>query len=127
MDIHGAGPHRIVADGPDLQIKVRPALGLSIALHELCTNAAKYGALSNEAGRVDLTWRVLGEGQGAMFKLTWTESGGPPVSPPTRRGFGTRLIEACLSGDLSGAGGIDYRPEGVVWAIQSKLLDIVED
>ena len=127
MDIHGSGPHRIAAQGPELQIKARPALGLSIALHELCTNAAKYGALSNEQGRVDLSWAVLGHGPGAVFELSWTETGGPPVKPPSRRGFGSRLIEACLTGDLSGAGAPDYRPEGLNWTMRSKLSDIAEE
>jgi two-component sensor histidine kinase len=109
---------RIETCGPDLWVEPRAALALAMALHELATNAAKYGALSNREGTVEVTWRVEPdregrEGEGSRrAHLAWTERGGPRVEPPTRRGFGTRLIERSLSGDLEGRAEIAYAPEG---------------
>jgi two-component sensor histidine kinase len=78
-------------------------------MHELATNAAKYGALSTENGVVDITWEIDGE----QLKLTWTESGGPPVTPPTRKGFGRLLIERVLASDLDGTVTLDFAGEGL--------------
>ena len=103
--------------GPSIALSPKQALALSIALHELATNAAKYGALSNATGRVDLEWRCDGE----AFILVWTETGGPAVVKPTRIGFGTRLIERSLTHDFGGAAKLEYRPEGVVVTIAGKL------
>jgi PAS domain S-box-containing protein len=125
--IHGAEPDRIEADGPDLKINARAAVGVSMALHELCTNAAKYGALSNNVGQVRVEWSISGEGDRATFRLTWRESGGPPVSPPSRRGFGTRLIQASLSGDNNHKSDISYASTGVVWTSSAPLRLIKED
>lgn len=108
---------RVAFDGPDVDLSPKQALALSIALHELATNAAKYGALSNEAGRVDVSWALAGE----HLQLVWRESGGPMVAPPTRTGFGSRLIERNLARELGGDARIDYRPEGVVASITTPL------
>ncbi|TPL35596.1 PAS domain S-box protein [Mesorhizobium sp. B2-4-8] len=93
---------RVQIRGPSVTLNPRAALSLTMALTELATNAAKYGALSSEAGTLSLTWQVReGAGQ-TMLDLVWQESGGPSVQAPTRRGFGTRLLERCIERDLSG-------------------------
>jgi two-component sensor histidine kinase len=99
--------------GPGVRLSPRIALDLAMILHELATNALKYGALSTASGAIDLTWRVDRHGTPSHLKLRWTERDGPPVAPPTHRGFGTRLIERSLAQDLGGEAGV--RPSG--WAV----------
>jgi len=111
---------RIGLDGVDVRLSPKQALALSMALHELATNAAKYGALSNDAGRIDVAWRVALD-SGAELQLTWAESGGPPVVQPTRTGFGSRLIQRTLAHDLGGATSIEYRPQGVISVIKTPI------
>ncbi|MBC7032876.1 sensor histidine kinase, partial [Salmonella enterica subsp. enterica serovar Enteritidis] len=86
------------------------ALHLALVLHELGTNANKYGGLSNEAGRVRLEWRL----RGTMLELEWAESGGPAVAAPSRRGFGTALIERSLKAE-GGSAVASFAPEGLRW------------
>jgi light-regulated signal transduction histidine kinase (bacteriophytochrome) len=107
--VRGPAPFQIV--GPDLVLTSKSALALSLAIHELATNAAKYGALSRAGGHVDIRW-ALNEAGG--IDLSWTESGGPPVKPPARRGFGSTLIEQALAMETDGLATLDYRPDGVV-------------
>jgi light-regulated signal transduction histidine kinase (bacteriophytochrome) len=97
--------------GPDLVLTSKSALALSLAIHELATNAAKYGAFSVAGGRVAIRWSLSGPGG---LELSWTESGGPPVSPPTRRGFGSTLIERALAMETDGHATVRYLPGGVV-------------
>lgn len=97
-------------DGPDLFLTPRAANALSLALHELATNAVKFGALSAEGGQVDLKWSLRA---GGGFELTWTESGGPTVAAPARRGFGSTLLEQVTGRELNGDTQVDYRPAGV--------------
>ncbi|PVM71927.1 histidine kinase [Caulobacter radicis] len=118
--LHG-GEGRFVLDGPSVRLSPRPALSLSMALHELATNAVKYGALSRQGGQVTISWSVDYSGV-PRLSLRWRESGGPPVVAPTRRGFGSRLIERGLAQELSGEARIDFKPEGVECAITA-LLD----
>jgi two-component sensor histidine kinase len=99
--------------GPGLRLSPRMALDLAMALHELAINAVKYGALSNAVGAIDLTWRVDRHGSPPHLKLRWKERGGPPVEPPIRRGFGTRLIERGIRLDLGGDVELEHRPEGL--------------
>ncbi|WP_205824934.1 PAS domain-containing protein [Methylobacterium terricola] len=124
---HGEIGTRIRLDGPDLTLQPQVAVALALALHELATNAAKYGSLSNDAGRVEVSWQVQGEGNGegaeARFRLEWREQGGPPVAPPTRRGFGSTLIERSLRSYFGGTAGIDYRPDGLVFVMDARLSD----
>jgi PAS domain S-box-containing protein len=108
---HGAG--RYVFDGPDVELSSTEALTLGLLFHELATNAAKYGALSTPEGCITVSWRVAGEGRDRELHLHWAETGGPPVSPPTRRGFGSRLIERSLRRDLDGEATLEFRPEGL--------------
>ena len=93
---------RVQIRGPSVTLNPRAALSLTMALTELATNAAKYGALSSEAGTLSLTWQVREAAGQTMLDLVWQESGGPPVQAPKRRGFGTRLMERCIERDLSG-------------------------
>ncbi len=96
--------------GPELFLTPRAANALSLALHELATNAVKFGALSAETGRVDIRWTRLPDGG---FELVWNETGGPTVTPPTRTGFGSTLLEQVTSRELNGGTEIEYRPAGV--------------
>ena len=97
--------------GPDLVLTSKSALALSLAIHELATNAAKYGALSSPGGRVSIHWALTESGG---LELSWTESGGPPVSAPNRRGFGSTLIERALAMETDGTATLRYLPGGVV-------------
>ena len=97
------------ASGPPTMLNAKHALTLGMAMHELATNAAKYGALSTENGVVDISWEIDGE----QLKIVWTESGGPPVTPPTRNGFGRLLIERVLASDLDGTVEVDFAGEGL--------------
>jgi len=112
--------NRVHMEGPDVRLSPRMALAVAMALQELATNAVKYGALSNEAGVVRIAWSVNHQG-GWRLHLTWTEENGPPVEPPKRRGFGTRLIERSLAQDLDGAAGIDFAPKGIVCTVDASL------
>jgi two-component sensor histidine kinase len=81
-----------------------------MAVHELTTNAVKYGALSTPSGRVDVSWSIDRTGAEPMLRLRWVESGGPPVKTPTRRGFGLRLLESHVLGDEVY---VEFAPQGV--------------
>ena len=108
---------RFRVQGPGLRLSPRLALDLAMALHELATNATKYGALSNASGTVELTWEVDGNSTPPRLKLRWQERGGPAVEPPGRRGFGTRLIERSLAQDLGGEARIEFAPAGAICTI----------
>ncbi|RRN65023.1 PAS domain-containing protein [Caulobacter sp. 602-1] len=116
--LHG-GPGRFDLSGPSIRLSPKSALSLSMALHELATNAMKYGALSTPVGRVHVSWALAPDPGAARVDLTWTETGGPPVAPPTERGFGSRLIERGLAAELSGSAAIDFHPDGVVCRIRA--------
>lgn len=116
--LHG-GPGRFDLSGPSIRLSPKSALSLSMALHELATNAMKYGALSTPEGRVRVSWAPAPDPGAARVDLTWTETGGPPVAPPTQRGFGSRLIERGLAAELSGSAAIDFHPDGVVCRIRA--------
>ena len=108
---------RFRVDGPGLRLGPKSTVAFSMAIHELCTNAIKYGALSAETGRVDVSWEAA-EGR---FRWQWRESGGPPVAQPERTGFGSRMIERALALQLSGTVAVDYAPSGVVCTIDAPL------
>jgi PAS domain S-box-containing protein len=99
--------------GPDCDVGPKHALALSLGLHELATNALKYGALSRPSGTIELAWEIAGAGPERAVRLRWSESGGPPVRAPTRRGFGTVLIERALASDLDGEVRLVFDPAGV--------------
>ncbi|WP_378970757.1 PAS domain-containing protein [Methylobacterium komagatae] len=127
---HALAPHgelgtRILLDGPPVALQPQVAVALALALHELATNAAKYGALSNDSGRVDLSWRVDGTGPVARFKLAWREHGGPQVSEPTRRGFGSTLIDRSLRSYFGGTAATEFHPEGLRFTLEARACDAV--
>jgi PAS domain S-box-containing protein len=112
---------RIDLEGPELTLSARCGLALSMVLHELVTNAAKYGALCAEGGKVQVRWTQEEEGAKKMLTLRWIESGGPKVEPPTRRGFGRQLIERTISKDLSGVADLQFAPNGLKCLIRVPL------
>ena len=109
--------------GPIVRLQPKAVLALSMALHELATNAMKYGALSNTTGNVEINWRLI-PGDPQRFQLRWAESGGPPVETPDRRGFGSRLVEQCLAQDLAGEARLTFARGGLVCTIDTPLDEI---
>lgn len=122
---HGAD--RVEIEGPDINLSAKCALALTLAFHELATNALKYGALSKETGHVSLTWRIGSETGKPVLHLTWRETGGPDVSPPSHTGFGSRMIEKALSSYLGGTSGIDYRKDGLVFSLSAPVANLTEN
>lgn len=106
---------RIATGGPSVRLAPRTALAIAMALQELATNAAKYGALSTPHGRLSIQWTLNKE----RITLTWQESDGPLVAPPLRRGFGSRLIERSLSTELGGEATIEFAPAGIICTINA--------
>ncbi len=111
------GGARVTLSGPEVLLPPKQAVALTLALHELYTNALKYGALSNEEGCVALNWRQTGD----ALRLAWTEAGGPPVAPPGRRGFGSVLIERALAHDCDATVRLEYLPAGLSCTIEMPL------
>ena len=124
VEPHGGGDDRFHIEGPVVELTPATALTFTMALHELCTNAAKYGALLKSEGTVSIVWQVKGNGAESRLHLLWTENGGPIVIPPERKGFGSRLIERALAMELSGEVHINYEPSGVVCTIDAPLPTI---
>jgi PAS domain S-box-containing protein len=120
-----SGEGRFDIRGADVRLSPHVALAIAMALQELVTNAVKYGALSNDMGRVVLAWTVTGGADKPMLEMRWEETGGPPVQNPSRRGFGTRLIERSLAQELSGKVEIKFEPSGVVCTIVTPLAGTV--
>jgi PAS domain S-box-containing protein len=117
----GAGT-RIRVSGPEVLLGAKPALALALALHELATNAAKYGALSLAEGRVDLRWHVMNEPAEPRFCLTWSERDGPPIlAPPERKGFGSRLIERSFAAEVGGGVTLTFAPTGLICRLEAPL------
>jgi two-component sensor histidine kinase len=96
-------------------------VSLSMVLHELATNAAKYGSLSVPGGKILLEWSVLKEDGYERLAMRWEESGGPEVTPPVRKGFGTRLLERQFAMEFSGSVALDHHPGGLVCAMNLRL------
>jgi two-component sensor histidine kinase len=117
----GGDPGRFEVDGPPVRISAKMALSISMALHELATNAAKYGALSSHKGRVSISWRTRRNGSDGQLRLEWREADGPAVVPPQRRGFGSRLIERGLAQELGGEARLEFRPTGLWCEITARL------
>jgi PAS domain S-box-containing protein len=115
------GGGRIRLEGPCLVVCAEKAVTLTMALHELLTNAVKYGALSNDTGRVSITWRTCVEAGGQRLRLVWKERGGPAVSVPVGRGFGSRFIERCLGRDAGDRSTLCFEADGVRWALETGL------
>jgi PAS domain S-box-containing protein len=122
--MHRESEQRISVNGPRIDLGTKASLALSLALHELCTNAQKYGALSNESGIVSIEWTVTGGARDARFRLTWRESGGPPVSEPPSKGFGSRLIGQMIGADFGGRAELRFEPSGVIWSLDAPLMPL---
>jgi two-component sensor histidine kinase len=114
-------PGRVRMFGPQVPLSPRLAVVLSMIVHEIATNAAKYGALSNDTGSVAVDWEILEERDGRKLRLIWTEAGGPPVTAPVQRGFGSRLIERSARDQLGGQATVDFLPRGVVYTLTCAL------
>jgi two-component sensor histidine kinase len=113
---------RITVHGPNLRFNAASAQAIGLALHELATNAGKYGALSTYRGRVDVRWGADGD----VFTMSWTERDGPPVSAPERRGFGTIVMEAMTGRSLNGTVDLDYPPSGLTWRLTCPAANTLE-
>lgn len=120
---HCGDAARFTIDGAQVRVGAKPAVSIALALHELCTNATKYGALSNDEGVISLSWEVDDTPESGI-KMRWVETGGPMVVPPVRKGFGSRLLETALASELHGTVTIDYRPEGVVCEIEGRVAHV---
>ncbi|WP_422003385.1 chemotaxis protein CheB [Reyranella sp.] len=119
VDVYGEG--RISLRGPDIHVNARTTLALAMAVHELATNAAKYGALSTEEGRLAVHWLRIDEGEGERLVLHWKEQLGPPLAPPERLGFGTQLIKATVEGSMNGRFDFKFGPSGYSCTISIPL------
>lgn len=121
------GDGRITCRGPDIELGGRALMTLAMVLHELQTNAMKYGALSRDSGQVELFWKVLDGEDGPRLWLQWSERGGPRVDQPDRKGFGTRLLSSAAPRTLGGEVVLDYTPEGVTWLLISPIEGLSRD
>ena len=113
---------RITVHGPKLRLNAAAAQAIGLALHELATNAGKYGALSVEMGRIDVSWRF----DDGIFAMNWIERNGPPVSPPKRQGFGSTVIDSMVKQTVNGVVQLDYIPSGVVWNLSCAAANALE-
>jgi two-component sensor histidine kinase/CheY-like chemotaxis protein len=116
------GARRFHFNGPDIKVTSGAVIALAMTFNELCTNTTKFGALSTPAGNVEVAWTIDEEKQ--RLRLTWTERGGPLVQPPTRRSFGTRMMES-LGQQLSGEVQLSYDPSGFVYSLDVPLRSII--
>jgi len=111
---------RIRAQGPAVRIKPRIATMLSLAMHELGDNARRYGALSSGGGTVAIRWEIGGD----RLRLRWTECGGPPVEPPERLGYGTRIARGVLAAEFGGTADLDFQPGGLCFMLDAPTAAI---
>ena len=121
---HADVPERVALEGRDLMLTPRAAQTLSLAFHELATNAAKYGALAARAGRLQVRWAATPEDASRLL-LDWRESGGPAVEPPSRRGFGSELVQRSLEHELCGRVVLEFPPTGLVARLELPLAELV--
>ena len=120
----GAGQDQVTLRGEDVMLRPRAALSLAMVMHELATNAAKYGALSAPAGKIVLAWRMT---DADRLAIDWREQGGPPVSKPEHRGFGTRFIEGSVASELHGTARLDFQPDGLRCTIELPAGTVLAD
>jgi two-component sensor histidine kinase len=121
---------RVVLDGPPVRLTPAATQTIGMALHELATNAGKYGALSNTYGQVEIGWKVYEPEAGKQrLSMSWIESGGPPVSAPARRGFGSTVVESMAQIGLSADVQLDYASSGLQWRLDcpgENALDVIK-
>jgi two-component sensor histidine kinase len=113
---------RITLHGPKVRLNAATAQAIGLALHELATNAGKYGALSVDSGRIDMGWRLDSD----TFAMNWIERNGPPVSRPERSGFGTTVITSLAKLTIGGEVELDYKPSGVTWSFTCPAANALE-
>lgn len=117
---------RVKSSGPVIELGSKTGLALALTLHELATNAVKYGALSNADGHVSIDWQIAKDEGEDHLDLTWQEHGGPEVTPPTRKGFGSRMIERALAGTVRGKADVDYAPTGLVFKLSAPVAVLAD-
>ncbi len=118
---------RITLSGPAVSISQAASQTIGMALHELATNAAKYGALSNETGSIAIDWDIQANGAAEpQFMMSWLERGGPPVAKPQRRGFGSKVTSGMVEGSVGGKVMVDYAPSGLVWRLVCPAGNIID-
>jgi PAS domain S-box-containing protein len=108
---------RVAVEGPPVNLAAPDAQSIGLAIHELATNAVKYGALSTNSGTVRIGWDVRGEGAEKTLQLTWAETGGPKVAPPERKGFGLIMLDQLIAAALNGEVNMSFSPTGVLWTV----------
>ena len=116
---------QISVNGPSLGLNPDAARNIGLALHELATNASKYGALSVPEGKVTVHWELASSGGRPRFRMTWRESGGPMVKEPTRRGFGRQVIQQVTAQALAGEVAHEFLPDGVRWTLDMPAAFVV--
>lgn len=117
---------RVLANGPSLVLSAKAAQNFALAIHELATNAAKYGALSTPAGRIYITWSIAQTNGSGQFSFRWQERGGPPVSPPSQKGFGSAVLEHVMSEYCDVPPRIEFTSGGVSYEISGNLDSLSE-
>jgi two-component sensor histidine kinase len=115
---------RLVLAGPDFNLPAQTAVALGMVLHELTTNASKYGALSHDEGRLAINWNLSPEGAEQLLTLDWHERNGPPVSAPTRQGFGTSLLRRIIADQSEGKVEFSFKPAGLEVHVEAKLAQV---
>lgn len=123
---HSGYHERITCEGPDIAIGANAVMALTLAMHELTTNAIKYGALSVAGGSVWLFWKIVAGDAGERLWLQWCERDGPAVRQPDRQGFGSRLVCSATSRSLGGEAELQFTPAGVTWLLTAPLERIAE-
>ncbi len=115
---------RIELSGPALRISAAAAQNIGMAMHELAANAGKYGALSNGSGCVNIEWSLSSQEAGSTFTISWRERGGPPASPPDKRGFGSTVISRMVMESLNAKVDLEFKPEGLSWRLECPAAEI---
>jgi two-component sensor histidine kinase len=116
---------RVLLDGLPARLTPAAAQGIGMALHELATNAGKYGALSNGVGRVHISWKVVSANE-PTFLMSWLEQGGPNVAPPTRKGFGQMVIGRMVEAAVDGTAEIDHQESGFSWKLSAPFAGTLQ-
>jgi len=114
-------------EGPDLIVSRKAAQNLALAVHELATNAAKYGALKSTSGRISVAWRLQGAGDARRFQFVWRERGGPPPAPQASKGFGSLLLDRVVASELRAQTKTDFAPEGLTYEIDAPFAEIAAE